>query len=415
MLRTDQLDYHLPDDLIATSPVTPRDTARLMVLWRSEPSRLEHRRVSDLTEYLRGGDVLVVNRTRVLPARFRGVRVDTGGRAEGLYLGDAPVDDATGDARRWRVLLKLRRSRPGVLVRLNAADGSESGIGLRLVTRVGPDSGDEAGGWISAVEGVAPGESSAAILARIGLAPLPPYILAARRRQHQADDAAADLDAYQTVYARCEEALEDADARAFQAGAGSVAAPTAGLHFTPALLERLAARGVERAEVVLHVGMGTFKPVEAEYVEQHAMHAEWCGVPRNTAECLGRLATRPAPGPRDHRSIGRPSPPPPLVLAVGTTSARTLESFASIEEMIRVPAKQTRILITPGHRFRHVGALMTNFHLPRSTLMAMVAAFLDDADGVRGQGLARLLAAYHEAVARGYRFYSFGDAMLILP
>jgi S-adenosylmethionine:tRNA ribosyltransferase-isomerase len=154
---------------------------------------------------------------------------------------------------------------------------------------------------------------------------------------------------------------------------------------------------VERAEVVLHVGMGTFKPVETEFVEQHAMHGEWCSVPSETARAI---ADRP---------------PNSRILAVGTTTARTLESYASPDEMLTAPSKDTHILITPGHRFRHVGALMTNFHLPRSTLLAMVAAFLDDDDRVRGRGLTRLLEAYRVAVEMGYRFYSFGDAMLILP
>lgn len=426
MLRTADLDYHLPEELIATEPASPRDSARLMVLRRSDPDFLAHRRVSDLPEFLVVGDLLVVNRTHVLPARFRGVRTDTGGKAEGLFVQELPggVDCSLV----WQVLLKLRRAKPGVIVRALHSDGTPGPIHLRLISRIGAESGDDTGGWRVAVEGHDAGATTRYVLERIGLTPLPPYILAARRRHDEASGIARDRhdrEVYQTVYAAADEQESH--------GRGSVAAPTAGLHFTPDLLSRLNAGGVDRTEVVLHVGMGTFKPVETEFVERHAMHGEWCEVPPETAHRLqraprasggsGSSATTPhtfAKARPLHSSAESPSTPaphsrPPTVIAVGTTTARTLESFASPDEMLATPAKETRLLITPGHHFRHVGALLTNFHLPRSTLLAMVAAFLDDDDRVRGSGLARLLSAYRTAVETGYRFYSFGDAMIILP
>lgn len=391
MLRTDDLDYHLPPDRIATQPASPRDAARLMVLRRSEPDFIRHRHIRDLPDILRAGDTLIVNRTRVLPARLRGVRTDTGGRAEGLFVHELPCADPDA-ALSWQVLLKLRRAKPGVTVRLDRSDGAPSPIHLRLVERLGAESGDHAAGWRVTVHGAPPGATTPRLLEQVGLTPLPPYILAARRKHDECGDDTRDRAEYQTVYAA-----------SHLQGQGSIAAPTAGLHFTPELLETLNSRGIGRAEVELAVGMGTFKPVETEYVEQHAMHSEWCTVPRSTAELIQRtLAAALTP------DAGR-------LIAIGTTTARTLESFASPAEMLATPSVSTRLLITPGHGFRHFHGLLTNFHLPRSTLLAMVAAFLDDDDRVRGQGLARILAAYRTAVDMGYRFYSFGDAMIILP
>lgn len=391
MLRTDDLDYHLPPDLIATQPASPRDAARLMVLRRSEPDFIQHRHIRDLPDILRAGDTMIVNRTRVLPARLRGVRTDTGGRAEGLFVHELPRADPDAPIA-WQVLLKLRRTKPGVTVRLDRSDGAPSPINLRLVARIGAESGDDAAGWHVTVHDAPPGATTPHILEHVGLTPLPPYILAARRKHDERGDDARDRAEYQTVYAASQ-----------PQGEGSVAAPTAGLHFTPELLETLHSRGVRRAEVELAVGMGTFKPVETEFVEQHAMHSEWCIVPRDTAELVQRTLAAPPTS-----DAGR-------LIAIGTTTARTLESFASLAEMLATPSVFTRLLITPGHRFRHFHGLLTNFHLPRSTLLAMVAAFLDDDDRVRGQGLSRMLAAYRAAVDAGYRFYSFGDAMIILP
>jgi len=402
MLRTADLDYHLPEELIATSPASPRDSARLMVLRRSHPTCIEHRHVRDLPEYLSPGDLMVVNRTRVLPARFRGHRTDTHGKAEGLFISATPgchvppgALPASGLAVAppsliWQVLLKLRRGKPNALIRLTNPCGDPTPIHLRLIEKLTGEAGNDAAGWLVSVEGVSPTDSTHSILDRIGLTPLPPYILAARKRQAFQPIDQRDREAYQTVFA-----AQEPDG---PHGSGSIAAPTAGLHLTSELLAHLAARGVNRAEVILHVGMGTFKPVETEFIEDHPMHSERCSVPQATVAAL----------------VGASSPRS-TILAVGTTTARTLESFSSPQEMLSAPHKDTRILITPGHRFKHVGALMTNFHLPRSTLLAMVAAFIDDDDRFRGLGLPRLVAAYRTAIELGYRFYSFGDAMVVLP
>jgi len=402
MLATAALDYVLPEELIAMSPVSPRDSARLMVLKRSDPSYVEHVHVRDLPGVLGPRDLLVVNTTRVLPARFRAVRADSGGRGEGLFIAERSVGTSeSGTGLVWQVLLKMRRVKPGVEVNLelNTPSGGRSGVWLKLIERVtrGDDaaragaSDEGADGWLVAVvhdrslDGQA---TTKMVLDRVGLPPLPPYILASRKRHELAMEDARDRETYQTVYA--------AGGKDESHGSGSVAAPTAGLHFTPELLARLSAAGVARAEVVLHVGMGTFKPVETEFVEQHAMHAEWCSVPGETVRAMSGDEAR-------------------RVVAVGTTTARTLESYASLEEMRSHPERSTRILITPGYHFKHVGALMTNFHLPRSTLMAMVGAFMDDDDSARGAGLERLIGAYRVAIEMKYRFYSFGDAMLIVP
>jgi S-adenosylmethionine:tRNA ribosyltransferase-isomerase len=259
-----------------------------------------------------------------------------------------------------------------------------------------------------------------AILHQVGTTPLPPYIRAARKRGAVAKADSADAGALRTAEGQDEQAemtrpaedpeRERQDRQNYQTvyadvkAAGSVAAPTAGLHFTPELLARLESMGVARAAVVLHVGTGTFKPVETEFVEQHPMHTEWCVCPAATALAIER--TRAAGG---------------RVIAVGTTSARTLESFTT-EQLAEAAASgrdaehATNLLITPGHRYRHLDGMMTNFHLPRSTLLAMVAALLDGRSGGGvGDGLERLLAAYQAALEEQYRFYSYGDASLILP
>lgn len=406
MLRTADLEYELPPGRIATHAVEPRDAARLMVVPRLGGMPPEHAHVRDLPRFLRPGDLLVLNTTKVLPARFLGVNEGTGAKVQGLYLAPGwhacgseqacaagmPSLDATTvqnaphpAPRRWNVLLKMRRHREGTRVRLFDRHGKSSDVVLVLEGR---GEGDDAG-WVVQVECPdAPEISDQTILDRIGLAPLPPYILASRKLEeksgapHPDDEVEArhDLETYQTVFAD-------------PARAGSVAAPTAGLHFTPRLLEELAGMGVRTAGVVLYVGMGTFKPVETEYVEQHPMHAEWCTLPAATARAI--IETR--------HSGGR-------VFAVGTTSARTLESFDDLDAINEDASKATRLLITPGYHFRNLDGLMTNFHLPHSTLLAMVAALLGEPGG-----LARLLGYYREAIGREYRFFSFGDAMLIVP
>lgn len=382
MLRTADLDYELPPERIATEPARPRDSARLLVTRRSVGARLEHRTVSDLPALLRPGDLLVFNTTRVLPARFLGVRQDTGGRVEGLFLHRGPGEGT------WEVLLKARRFRDGAPilvcdeagrpVPIRGSDGRLGAARLTLVERVAGDGG----GWIVRAElvgdgwelPIGPGETLI-VLGQAGRTPIPPYIRAARKQAGLAVPEQADRERYQTVYA---------------SAAGSIAAPTAGLHFTPGLLARLEEAGARRADVVLHVGMGTFKPVESEYIEEHPMHAEWCTMPGATA---GTIRAARAAGGR--------------VIAVGTTSARTIEAYAALGDPVP-ESITTRLLITPGYEWRWVDGILTNFHLPRSTLMAMVGALLPG-------GVGALRGVYAEAIARGYRFYSYGDAMLILP
>jgi len=332
-LPVEELDYPFDPVHVATAPAQPRDAARLMVVDRSSGA-VAHAQVRDIGRWIGSGDALVVNRTAVLRARL--ITEET----EGLLL--EPMPDGS-----WRMLLrKAKRFKAGERLLLRRP-GAVSGAG---------DEDDRGVPGTDAVE----------------LVELPPYILRSRidRREHVGDSV--DRREYETVYA-------DATQRA------SVAAPTAGLHFTPGLLEELERRGVRRAELVLHVGAGTFKPVDAPMLSAHPMHRERFHVPEATAELL------------------RSSPRPRLV-AVGTTTVRALESLPD-----PVPAgghsADTGILISPGHRFRHVDAMITNFHLPRSTLLALVGAFV---------GLGRLKELYALAQREGYRFYSYGDAMLIL-
>lgn len=349
MLRTDELEYDLPEGAVATRPASPRDSARLLFV-PGEHAPV-HARVRDLPGFLRAGDLLVFNRSRVLAARFEGVRADTGGKVEGLYLRDGPEPGT------WEVMLKARRFRVGMRVQAGAVE-------LELLTRSAPD---EPGAWLVRVRG-----DTATALDRGGLTPLPPYIRAARVRRGEHVEEAEDRAWYQTVYAE---------------EAGSVAAPTAGLHFTPELLARLDTAGMRRASVVLHVGSGTFRGVEAATVEEHPMHAERCAM---DDACRAEIEAVRARGGR--------------VIAVGTTAARTLESLWASGAR----EAETGLLITPGYRWLVVDGLLTNFHLPRSTLMAMVGALLPG-------GVPRLRELYHLALREGYRFYSYGDAMLVMP
>lgn len=359
-MDTASLDYHLPQELIATRPAEPRDSARLLVA-RLGADQIDHRHVRDLPDLLAAGDCLVFNNTAVLAARFLAVREDSGGGVEGLFVEAHPSG--------WRVMLRSNgRLHPGLMINPLGRDGSRSKRGLILIERIDSD-------WLARPE---PQESHAAILNEVGLTPLPPYI----RRARQGDVVADDLDRrwYQTTYAH-ESARE------------SIAAPTAGLHFTPELLDQLAARGVERLQLTLHVGPGTFKPVKAATIEGHPMHEERYSVP---AQVLRRIRHLRAGGGR--------------AIAVGTTSTRAIESIGA-EEVDYVGAegtiaRSTRILIHPPHEFQWIDGLLTNFHLPRSTLLALVAAMV---------GLERLHRIYREAIAQRYRFYSYGDAMLILP
>jgi S-adenosylmethionine:tRNA ribosyltransferase-isomerase len=393
MLRTALLEYDLPPDRIATRPVEPRDSARLMIVDRRDPSRVRDALVRDLPDLLAPGDLVVFNSTRVLPARFRGKRIGTGGRIEGLYLHDAPREGR--ESPRWVCLIKGRHTRAGAEIELERADGAPSRVRVIVEGRAT----DEQGAWLARVE---TRESTPAttvhVLESLGLTPLPPYILRARKDRGEDPDQGEPLDraAYQTVYAM-RDAMQGA-----QGEQGSVAAPTAGLHFTPELLARLDSRGIARAEVVLHVGAGTFKPIETQHVEEHPMHAEWCRVTRDTTRRIEETRQRG----------GR-------IVAIGTTSVRTLETVAARIDPRSNPgnmdddaiALETRLLITPGFMWRWTDALLTNFHLPRSTLLALVGAMLP---GSPEESLATLKGLYARAIEQGYRFYSFGDAMLLL-
>ncbi len=341
-MKLANFDFHLPEELIAQRPVEPRDASRLFVVNR-QGGAFEHRRFRDIIEYLRPGDALVVNETRVMPARLFGKREGTGGAIEVLLLKRVDRD-------RWETLVRPgRKARPGQRILF----GDRMLIGTVLETT-------EVGGRIIefTYEGI-----FEEVLDRLGQMPLPPYI----------HEQLEDPERYQTVYAK---------------ERGSAAAPTAGLHFTPELLERIRAKGVELHKLLLHVGLGTFRPVQTEEIEEHKMHAEFYAISPETAAALNRI-----------RSGGG------RIVAVGTTSVRTLETVAAEDGTIRPGEGWTDIFIYPGYRFKAVDALITNFHLPKSTLLMLVSAFASRE---------LILKAYEEAVRERYRFFSFGDAMLIL-
>ncbi|MBY9063923.1 tRNA preQ1(34) S-adenosylmethionine ribosyltransferase-isomerase QueA [Sphingomonas yunnanensis] len=341
-MNVDLFDFDLPPERIALRPASPRDAARLLVV---RGDALDDRIVADLPEVLRGGDLLVFNDTRVIPAQLEGRRGDARIGAT-LHKREGP--------RRWRAFVRNAR-------RLHDGDSIDFGAGVSATARDREDDGS----WALDFVGDEPVEL---LLDRAGRMPLPPYIAGKRAAD------ARDADDYQTMFA---------------AAPGAVAAPTAALHFTPALLERLAAAGVEHATLTLHVGAGTFLPVKAEDTADHRMHAEWGRIDQATADRLNAVRARG----------GR-------VIAVGTTSLRLIESAAGADGIVRPFEGDTAIFITPGYRFRGIDGLMTNFHLPRSTLFMLVSALM---------GLGRMQAAYAHAIARGYRFYSYGDGSLLLP
>jgi S-adenosylmethionine:tRNA ribosyltransferase-isomerase len=352
-------DYSLPPELVAQEPLAERDQSRLLVLDRASGA-LQHRGFAELTELLLPGDLLVTNRSRVFPARLLGRR-PKGGRAEILLV--RRLQDGAWDA----MLRPGRRLREGMLIDV------APGLKVRVETSGAPAADRSAGApevpggaenVLRRVRLIADGISEDEALERHGHPPLPPYI-------HR-EDRPGDRERYQTIYAR---------------EPGSVAAPTAGLHFTQALLARLDARGVERAELVLHVGPGTFRPVEVEDVRDHRVEPERYSVPLETAAAFGRA-----------RAEKR------RVVAVGTTVTRVLETATDAAGRLRAGDGETGLVIVPGHPFRAVSALVTNFHLPGSSLLLLACAFA---------GRERLLAAYREAVRERYRFYSYGDAMLI--
>jgi S-adenosylmethionine:tRNA ribosyltransferase-isomerase len=341
-MRISDFDFELPEELIAQAPAEPRDASRLMVVPRE--GALQHRTIAELPDLLAAGDLLILNDTRVIPARLLGTK-ETGGKAELLLC--EPLEGGLG--RRWRAMGQASKAlRAGARLRF---DGLEATVDVV-----------EGGGFYSVTLDREGAELEAA-LERAGRLPLPPYI------RRPPDDR--DRERYQTILAR---------------SPGSAAAPTAGLHFTPALLDRLSARGIERATVTLHVGPGTFLPVRAERLDDHRMHGERYSVPPETVAAITRARSRG----------GR-------VVAVGTTTARTLES-AIRDGRVASGEGRTELFIRPGHTFGAVDALLTNFHLPRSTLLVLACAL---------GGRERILGAYGEAVARRYRFFSYGDAMLI--
>jgi S-adenosylmethionine:tRNA ribosyltransferase-isomerase len=344
-------DYHLPAELIAQTPLEPRDASRLLVVHR-ETGALEHRTFRDLCSVLRAGDLLVVNRSRVVPARLRGVKDGSGGAVEVLLLARRP--DVGTDS--WEALV-----RPGR--RLHDGQRVQVGHGALTITLIGRT---VAGGRL--VQLTSAGSSVDDAVTRFGAMPLPPYI----------HTPLADPERYQTVYAR---------------EAGSAAAPTAGLHFTPELLATLMAGGIGVAEVTLHIGLDTFRPITEGDVSQHRIHSEEMELDVDTAARIN--ATRAAGG---------------RIVAVGTTAVRVLETGAAQrtddDQSAVAPFRgRTSLYIMPGYRFRAVDVLLTNFHLPRSTLLVLVSAFA---------GRERILRAYAEAVRHRYRFFSFGDAMLLL-
>ena len=348
-------DFELPEDRIALRPVSPRDSARMLLVAPGRP--LEDLSVADLPAQLRAGDVLVLNDTKVIPARLKGRRV----REASNVAVEATLHKRLSPSR-WTAFMKPgKKLAPGDRVLFGEMQDRACLLGALDATVV--DKGE--GGEVTLAFDLAGPDLDAAISER-GAMPLPPYIAAKRGEDEQ------DRADYQTVYADEE---------------GSVAAPTAGLHFTPSLLERLQAMGVTLQFVTLHVGAGTFLPVKTENLSEHRMHAEYGEVDAATADALN--AAKAAGG---------------RIVCVGTTSLRLLESAAGEDGVIRPFAAETSIFITPGYRFRAADGLMTNFHLPRSTLFMLVSAF---------GGAQAMRAAYAHAIARGYRFYSYGDASLL--
>ncbi|GBD36053.1 S-adenosylmethionine:tRNA ribosyltransferase-isomerase [bacterium HR36] len=350
-LPLEWFDYDLPRELIAQEPLPERDEARLFVLYR-QTGTWEHRHVYDLPELLCPGDLLVLNNTKVIPARLYGVRERTGGRWEGLFLRRLPSGQ-------WELLAQTRgKPQLGELFIIEPNDAATKNGPLTLVL----EGRTEEGHWLCRPQPEAPPEQ---LLSLYGHVPLPPYI-------RQGRDCPEDRERYQTIYAE---------------RPGSVAAPTAGLHFTPRLFTRLAERGIDTVFVTLHVGVGTFQPITVPDAARHQMHAEWCEISQETAQRIVQC-----------RALGG------RVVAVGTTTVRTLETVAQ-NGSIRAWCGQTNLYIRPPFAFRAVDILMTNFHLPRSSLLVLVSAFA---------GLDLIQRAYQEAVRQRYRFYSYGDAMLII-
>jgi S-adenosylmethionine:tRNA ribosyltransferase-isomerase len=348
--RLETYDYPLPTELIAQEPLPRRDASRLLVVRRNDAT-ISHRSIRDLPELLQPGDCLVLNNSRVLPARLFGIRTKTGGKWEGLFL-------SVADSWNWRLIGQTRGYlRPGETVTIRAlnANAGQPDLILQMIDR------EEDGVW--RMEPNLSG-SPVELLPMYGIVPLPPYI--------ERSATEMDRDRYQTTYAT---------------RPGSVAAPTAGLHLTPELLQQCRQHGVSTAEVTLHVGVGTFRPVSVDDLSQHIMHAEWCEISAETACRLTEVRSRG----------GR-------IVAVGTTSARTLEA-AYAHSGWNGWTGETKLFIRPPYELQAVDALLTNFHLPKSTLLMLVSAFAS---------IELIQRSYAAAIAERYRFFSYGDAMLIL-
>lgn len=394
-MRTSEFDYDLPPELIAQTPLEPRDASRLLVLHR-DSGRLEHRRFAHLLEYLRAGDLMVFNQSRVLPARLYGHREDTGGKVELLLL----HRESPGI---WRALARPgRRLRLGAKIIIEPADHGASSLDEepasspveKALNSLPHSKGEIKRGLTTEILATHPdGIKTVRIepeeeIARLGKMPLPPYI-------HQ---SLADQERYQTVYSK---------------DLGSAAAPTAGLHFTQELLDRLQDSGVELAFVTLHVGLDTFRPVQGDDPTAHQIHTEYFHLSAESAAAINKAKL-------ERRRV----------IAVGTTSVRVLEHVAQLaakggETQLSPATGQADLFILPGHRFQVVDALITNFHLPRSTLLMLVSAFAETAPSTspapsrlstegRSPGRSMVLNAYNAAIQERYRFYSFGDGMLIL-
>jgi S-adenosylmethionine:tRNA ribosyltransferase-isomerase len=357
-VRTDLFDYHLPEELIALRPAVPRDAARLLVVAPAAEPLLADRMIRDLPDLLQPGDALVFNDTKVIPAELSGVRVRNGARAQ---ISVTLIERLGPD--RWQALARpAKRLKPGD--RIAFGEGGNACLLGALSATV--EARGEDGEVTLSFDLSCPALDEA--IHTLGAMPLPPYIASRRTAD------ARDMNDYQTLFSRAE---------------GAVAAPTAGLHFTERLMQALVARGISRHFVTLHVGPGTFLPVRSANTEDHRMHAERGHVSAETAEALNRVRARGG-----------------NVVAVGTTSLRLLESVAGEDGQISPFDGQTSLFITPGYRFRVVDRLLTNFHLPRSTLFMLVASF---------SGLEVMKRAYAHAVGQRYRFYSYGDACLLSP
>lgn len=349
-MKTKSLDYDLPAELIAQKPALMRTQSQLLVMNRAK-NTLTDRKFKDIIEYINPGDCLVLNDTRVLPARFYAKRL-TGAKLEGLFI-------CRQHPSTWQVMLKnARRVKKNDLLIINDRQGAEF-CRARAMERT------DDGQW--SIEMLSPLNADQ-ILGKIGFAPLPPYI----KRDTDSKTAESDLKRYQTVYARQK---------------GAIAAPTAGLHFTEKLIENLKAKGVRLAYVTLHVGAGTFKPVTCENLEDHDIHSEIYALDEQNARII-------------NESIEKQK----RIIAVGTTSVRTLETIAK-DRKLSAAKGSTKLFIKPGYDFKVVNAMITNFHLPKSTLIALVGAFA---------GLEQIQKAYRHAIEKKYRFYSYGDAMLII-